>query len=436
MHASHPGSASAKLRRDIGFFGAAFLVLNSVIGAGIFALPGKVAISAGLLSPWLFLVVGVLFLSVVLTFAELASYYDRTGGPVLYATDAFGPLVGFGTGWLIFLARMTAFAANANVMAAYLASLWGFFGTDVARFSIITIVTVGLTWANVRGVKDGVRTMSVLTVLKVVPLLLLVALGLQHLSGATLLPGDFHIDNLGGTTLLLIYAYVGFETIGVTAGETSNPRRTVPSALIRTVILTGLLYFLIVLVFVATVPSEAYASATLVDVGRKLAGPIGALIITLAAVFSIGGNLAGSMLAAPRIIFALAENRQLPAWFARIHDQHATPHNAIYVMGGMALVLALSSNFVDLAIGSSVVRLLGYIVCIAALPTIRRKAADRGQVDGWRLRGGYAIPVVALGICLWLVAQSRGDDWVKVSILLGIGMLLYALEKWYYSGKA
>lgn len=435
MHTSHPGSASAQLRRDIGFFGAAFLVLNSVIGAGIFALPGKVAVSAGLLSPWLFLVVGVLFLSVVLTFAELASYYDRTGGPVLYATDAFGPLVGFGTGWLVFLARMTAFAANANVMAAYLASLWGFFGTDVARFSIITIVTVGLTWANVHGVKDGVRTMGVLTILKIVPLLLLVALGLQHVSGATLLPGDFHIDDLGGTTLLLIYAYVGFETIGVTAGETSNPRSTVPSALVRTVILTGLLYFLIVLVFVATVPAEAYASATLVDVGRSLAGPLGALVITLAAVFSIGGNLAGSMLAAPRIIFALAENRQLPAWFARIHEHHATPHNAIYVMGGMALVLALSSNFVDLAIGSSVVRLLGYIICIAALPTIRRKAAERGQVDGWRLRGGYAIPVIALGICLWLVAQSRAEDWVKVSILLGIGMLLYALEKWYYSGK-
>jgi APA family basic amino acid/polyamine antiporter len=429
------GSAQTQLRRDIGYFGAAFLVLNSVIGAGIFALPGKVAASAGLVSPWLFLVVGLLFLSVVLTFAELASYYDQTGGPVLYATDAFGPLVGFGTGWLIFLARMTAFAANANVMAAYLASLWGFFGTDVARYSIITAVTLGLTWANVQGVKDGVRTMGVLTVLKVVPLLLLVALGLQHVSGATLLPGDFHIDNLGGTTLLLIYAYVGFETIGVTAGETSNPRRTVPSALVRTVLFTGLLYFLIVLVFVATVPSEAYASATLVDVGRKLAGPIGALVITLAAVFSIGGNLAGSMLAAPRIIFSLAENGQLPAWFARIHERHATPHNAIYVMGAMALVLALSSNFVELAIGSSVVRLLGYIICIAALPTIRRKSADRGHTDGWRLRGGYAIPLIALGICLWLVAQSRADDWVKVSTLLGIGMLLYALEKWYYSGK-
>src|SRR5210317_451603 len=194
MQASIPGSPAAHLKRDIGFFGASFLVLNAVIGAGIFALPGKVAVSAGLFSPWLFLIVGILFLSIVLTFAELASYYDQTGGPVLYASDAFGPLAGFSTGWLIFLARVTAFAANANVMAAYLASLTDIFASDLARMTIIALVTVALTWANVLGVKDGVRTMGVFTILKVVPLLLLVLLGLQHVTGATLVPGDFHID--------------------------------------------------------------------------------------------------------------------------------------------------------------------------------------------------------------------------------------------------
>ena len=426
----------ANLKRDIGFFGAAFLVLNAVIGAGIFALPGKVAVTAGLWSPWLFLVVGVLFLSVVLTFAELASYYERTGGPVLYATEAFGPLAGFSTGWLIYLARMTAFAANANVMAIYLASLSDVFATDVARFAVITVVTTALTWANVLGVKDGVRTMGVLTILKVVPLLLLVLLGLQHVTGSTLIPGgNFHIDDLGGTTLLLIYAYVGFETIGVTAGETSKPRRTIPAALVRTVLGTGLLYFLIVLVFISIVPSDDYADATLVDVGRALAGPAGAVAVTLAAVFSIGGNLAGSMLAAPRLIFSLAENRLLPQWFAHINQRYSTPDRAIIVMGCMALVLGLSSNFVDLAIGSSVVRLLGYVICIAALPVIRKQATPEASERAWRLPGGYVIPVIALAVCLWLVAQSKGEDWIKVSVLLVVGVVLYLLEKWYYSRK-
>lgn len=428
-------NAAAHLKRDIGLFGAAFLVLNSVIGAGIFALPGKIAVSAGLFSPWLFLVVGVLFLSVVLTFAELASYYEQTGGPVLYATDAFGPLAGFSTGWLIYLARMTAFAANANVMAAYLASLTDIFASEPARTAIITIVTVGLTWANVMGVKDGVRTLGVLTLLKIIPLMLLVLLGLQHVTSATLVPSGFEIANPGATTLLLIYAYVGFETIGVTAGETSKPRRNIPVALIRTLIGTGLLYFLIVLVFVSVISAEQYGDATLVDVGRALAGPAGALVITLAAVFSIGGNLAGSILAAPRLLFSLAENRLLPQWFANVNAKYATPDRAIIVMGAMALVLALSSNFVDLAIGSSVVRLLGYIICIASLPVIRSKATPEARESAWRLPGGFTIPVVALVICFWLVAQSKGEDWVKVSILLVIGMVLYLVEKWYYARK-
>lgn len=425
-----PNSEASRLRRDIGFFGASFLVLNSMIGAGIFALPGKVAVNAGLLSPWLFLLVGLLFLSVVLTFAELASYYDKTGGPVIYATEAFGPLAGFSTGWLIYLARMTAFAANANVMATYLGSLDDLFASDVARISIITAVTVGLTWANVMGVRDGVRTMAVFTVLKVTPLLLLVLLGLQHVTATTLLPAaPFFVEELGGTTLLLIYAYVGFETVAVTAGETSQPRSTIPRALVGTVIATGLLYFVIVLVFISTIAADQYGSATLVDIGRLLAGPVGALAITLAAVFSIGGNLASSMIAAPRLIFSLAENRLLPQWFGHVHTRYATPDRCILIMGGMALVLALTGSFVKLAIASSLARLLGYIICIASLPAIRRNASEEVRQKAYRLKGGFTIPLLGLLICIWLLMQSKAESWIAVFILIAIGLFFYWLEK-------
>ncbi len=424
-------SDAAQLKRDIGIFGAAFLALNSMIGAGIFALPGKIAVNAGLLSPWLFLVVGALFITVVLTFAELSSYYDKTGGPVLYATTAFGPLAGFSTGWAIFLSRMTAFAANANVMATYLASLHDFFAGEIARGVIISVVTIGLTWANVMGVKDGLRTMAVLTFLKVTPLILMVLIGLQHVSGATLIPGGpLVVEELGSTTLLLIYAYVGFETLGVTAGETSQPRKTLPRAFVGSIVGTGLLYFLVVLVFVSLIPAENYADATLVDVGRELAGPIGAVVITLTAVFSIGGNLASSILAAPRLVFSMAENRMLPAWFGHVHSRYATPDRSILLMGGMALTLALTGSFVKLAVASSVVRLLGYIVCIASLPAIRRNADEVARQKAFRLKGGYTIPVIGLVICLWLLAQSRLESWIAVSILLAIGWVFYAIENW------
>jgi APA family basic amino acid/polyamine antiporter len=422
---------AVRLKRDIGIFGATFLALNAMIGAGIFALPGRVAVNAGLLSPWLFLVIGALFITIVLTFAELSSYYDQTGGPVLYASDAFGPFAGFSTGWAIYLSRMTAFAANANVMAIYLASLHDVFAGELARGTIIATVTVGLTWANVMGVRDGVRTMAVFTFLKVTPLLLMVLLGLQHVTGATLIPGGpVFFDGIGDTTLLLIYAYVGFETLGVTAGETSQPRRTLPRAYVSSMLGTSLLYFLVVLVFVSVIPAENYEGATLVDVGRSVAGPLGAIVITMAAVFSIGGNLSGSILAAPRITFSMAKKRMLPAWFGRVHAKYATPDHSILFMGSMALVLALTGSFVKLALASSVVRLLGYVICIASLPSIRRNADAAARQKAFRLKGGYTIPVIALGVCFWLLLQSKQESWIAVLILLGIGWTFYVIENW------
>ncbi len=422
---------TTKLRRDIGIFGASFLALNAMIGAGIFALPGRVAVNAGLLSPWLFLVIGALFITIVLTFAELSSYYDQTGGPVLYASDAFGPFAGFSTGWAIYLSRMTAFAANANVMATYLASLHDVFASDLARGTIITTVTVGLTWANVMGVRDGVRTMAVFTFLKVTPLVLMILLGLQHVTGATLIPGGpVFFDGIGDTTLLLIYAYVGFETLGVTAGETSQPRRTLPKAYVGSMLGTSLLYFFVVLVFVSIIPADSYEGATLVDVGRTIAGPLGAIVITMAAVFSIGGNLSGSILAAPRITFSMAEKRMLPTWFGHVHARFATPVRSILFMGSMALILALTGSFVKLALASSVVRLLGYIICIASLPSIRRNADAAARQKAFRLKGGYTIPVIALGVCFWLLLQSKQESWIAVLILLGIGWTFYVIENW------
>jgi amino acid transporter len=315
-------------------------------------------------------------------------------------------------------------------MAIYLGSLFPWFGEGVGRTAVISAVTLGLTYANILGVKDGVRTMGVLTVFKVLPLILLVLLGLQHVTAGTLIPpASAVIGDLGGTTLLLIYAYVGFETMSVTAGETAEPRRVLPRALIRTVIGTGILYFFIVLVFISVISEDAYADATLVDVGRLLAGPAGAIAITLAAVFSIGGNLASSMIAAPRLIFALAENRLLPGWFGNVHPKYATPDHSILIMGGLALVMALTGSFVELAVASSLSRMLSYIVCIASLPIIRNRASDAMKARAYRIRGGYLVPLVGLAICLWLTAQANAQNWRTVGILLAIGLVLYAVER-------
>ena len=422
--------SGAHLKRDIGYFGAMLLVLNGLIGAGIFALPGAVAANVGLWGPWLFLIVGFLFLAVVLSFAELASYYDTSGGPILYSLDAFGPVAGFSTGWLLFVSRMSAYAANSTVMATYVGALEPWFADGAGRALVIMLVTAGLVWSNVIGVKDGVRTMAVLTVLKITPLLIMVLAGLGEVTGATLLPGgSIFMDELGATSLLLIYAYVGFETLAVTAAETRNPRQSLPSALVRTVVAIGILYFLVMLVFVAIIPPADYASSTLVDVSRHLAGPIGAIGITIAAIFSIAGNCSQSMLQGPRLVFSLAEHGMLPRLFARINPRYSTPDVAIVATGALGLALALTGTFVQLAIASSLARLIAYVLCIAALPAVRRKADEDTRRQAYRLKGGYAIPAAGLAICIWLMLQTTAANWIAVGLLLGLGIALYLLEQ-------
>ncbi len=418
-----------QLIRGIGMIGGALLVLNGMVGAGIFALPSVIAERAGVLSPWLFLGAGLLIIMIVLTLAELSSYFTESGGPALYATRAFGPLAGFGTGWLYYVSRASAIAANSHVMAKYLGALWAWFDTGAGHAVVIVVVCGALTLVNVIGVKGGVRTLAFFTFFKLIPLLILILLGLQYVTPGTLFPDNLPtVDDLGGTTLLLIYAFVGFESVLITAGETEKPRATIPSALVRTVIATGIFYFLISLVYVAVLPADLN-DGTLVDVGRQLAGPAGAIVITLTAVFSIGGNLSSTMLAVPRLTLSLAENRLLPQWFGRIHSRYYSPANSIIFLGSLSALLALSGSFVRLAIASSLTRLITYAVCIAALPVIKKRADSEARQRAFNLKGGYTIPVIALGLCVWMASHSSAESWKFVAALLAAGLLLYGIEK-------
>ena len=416
------------LLRGIGMAGAAILVLNSIIGAGIFALPSVVAARAGILSPWLFLIVGVLVITIVLTFAELASYFKESGGPVLFTTKAFGPLAGFSTGWLLFVSRVAAFAANTTVMALYLGAVIPWFSDGIGRILLIVTICITLTWVNILGVKEGVRTMAVITVFKIVPIVLLIVLGMQHVSGDILFPDTLpKIDDLGDTTLLLIYAFVGFESATIMSGETKNPKETLPRALVMTPIIVGIFYFLIVITFISVLENPGAPGTTLMDVGRELMGPKGAILITFAAFFSIGGNLSSIMLAVPRLPFALAEKGMLPSWFGHVHEKYSTPSNSILMLGGLGLAFALSGSFAWLAAASSLMRLISYVLCIGSLPIIRNKATEEERAAAYQLKGGYTIPMIALMVCLFIGAQSTMRSWVVTGALFLLGLILYAI---------
>jgi len=423
-------SQKAKLIRGIGAIGGSFLVLNGMIGAGIFALPSAIAARAGTLSPWLFVAAGLLVIMIVLAFAELGSYFRDSGGPALYSTTAFGPVVGFGTSWIYYVSRIASTAANSHAIALYLGSIWAWFDTPAGHAVVVTVVIGGLTLINVLGVKDSIRTLALFTFFKIVPLLILIVLGLQFVSPDVLFPDTFPtIDDPGGTMLLLFYAFIGFEAIVMTAGETQNPRRTIPLAMVKTVLVITVLYLLIMMVYVVVLPDELGSGATLADVASRIVGPVGAVVMALTAVFSIGGNLAGSVLSASRLTLSMAEQSLLPQWFGRIHSKYASPANSVLFFGGIALAVALSGTFVKLAIASTLTRMIVYSVSIASLPIIKKKSDPEVAAGAFKLKGGYTIPLIALGLCIWMASYSSAQSWIFVGKLLVVGLVLFGLEK-------
>lgn len=416
------------LRREISQLGFGAIALNGIIGAGIFALPGIAVDYAGLFSPWLFVLCGLLIMLIVLVFACVAGYFDDTGGPVTYASVAFGPFAGFQTGWLMILSRAASFAANAHLMITYAGWFWPPLLDGFWHNSGVLLVCALLTLINVIGVRQGMLALFALTLLKLLPLVLLVLLGLGQVSpeiftGASLPP----MDSLGETLLIVFYAFVGFESAAIPAGEARNARRDIPLALVRTALAITLFYFLIQWVTVSVAPGVGGSKTPLADVAMILMGTAGATVLTVGAIFSISGNLTASMLSAPRMVYAMAHIGSMPAWFGAVHSRYQTPANSVIAYGLFAAALALSGGFVWLAAMSTVVRLLVYVGCIATLPILRRKLGEReGQ---FRLPGGMIIPVLALVPSLWLASHASLKSWLVAAAFMAAGSVLYAVSR-------
>lgn len=405
------------LRRDIGLSGSAFLAFNGIVGAGIFALPGPLHAQFGGFAPWLFPIFGLLVLTIALPFALLAASDERTGGPVAYAAR-FGPAAAFQAGWLYSVARITSIAANANVFATYAATLWAPFGTPVGRAATIAALIGALTFVNVVGVKRAIRALDVLTLLKALPLVVLALWGLAHAARGLPPPGPVPpLSALEASALVLLYAFVGFENAAVPAEETANPRRTIPRALIGTVIATAGLYFLVQLGYAAVMPAGAAPEAPLAAFAGALVGPAGGTVLALTALVSVAGNLGGAMIAGPRVAYALGERGLLPRWFAAVSPRFATPANSILFMGGLALLLALTGSFVWLAVVSTLARLIVYALCIAALPRARPVASS------------WPLALAGFAVCVWAAAQSKAESWKMLAAFILAGLLLYLLAR-------
>ncbi|WP_445428505.1 APC family permease [Alishewanella sp. HL-SH05] len=425
-------SNKASLPRNLGLFGLWLLVINGFIGAGIFGLPGGAAKLAGEYSPYIYLLCALLILPILLSMAELSSYFRGSGGPVRYGTAAFGPFIGFQAGWLYYIARLVSFAANTVLLVDSISYFWPAASNTLQRNLLLSAIVGSLTLINVLGSVRAMRSLALLTVLKFAVLLLLVVTGISYF-GAQLLPEanattlfNNHYD-IGAAVLLLIYAFVGFESVVVPAGEAKNPAKDMPRALLLGLGLVTLLYIAIQLVSVAAVPNIADSSNPLLDVAATLFGPVGAMILMLGVVASVAANLLGSIFSTPRASFALAEDGSLPNWFAKVQPRFLTPANSIVFFGILALILTLYGSFLWLAAATVVSRLLLYGLTCAAVPVLRPKLAAS---DSFILPFGYAIPLLGIAACVWLAFQVSLSSVLATSAFVLLGTALYFLARW------
>jgi amino acid transporter len=412
------------LNRDIGQLGFAAIALNGVIGAGIFALPAVAAAKSGAFSPWLFLICAVLIMTVVLSFARAASFFRDTGGPIQYAGMAFGPFAGFQTGWLVYIGRLSAIGANISLLVTYAGWFWEPLGSGMGHHIGVALTFILLATFNAIGVRQSMTVVFIFSALKLVPLFLLILLGLPHIQADIILQAELPVSGtLGETILILLYAFVGFESAVVPAGEARNPRKDIPRAITFTVLTITLVYFLIQMISVSVLPELASSKTPLADTANILMGATGAAMLTMGAIFSIGGNCSASMLSAPRMTYALARLGALPAWFGRVHAKTRTPLNSILFYAVVGLLLALSGSFIWLAVVSTLARLLSYILGVAALPVLERHVEQTER--HFRLPGGYLIPVLALLLCLWLVTFASKTAWLTTAGFFVLGSVLY-----------
>ncbi|HLG13562.1 MAG TPA: APC family permease [Blastocatellia bacterium] len=414
-----PAEAAPRFIRAVGLLGLTAISLNGVIGSGIFGLPATVAKILGPASPAAYVVAALATALIVMCFAEAGSMFERTGGPYVYAREAFGSFVGFEVGWVFFLTRLTAAAAIATKFADYLGDLWLPLGSGVGRVAALTLLSAGLAWLNFVGVRAGAWAVNVLTIAKLLPLLLFVGVGLFFVDGSRVeILAIPPMHGLREASLALIFAFGGFENASVPSEEVKDPARSLPVALFTSIAVTTVIYMLIQIVALGTLPGLAGDKTPLASAGREFLGPAGAIAITVGAVLSTSGSNSALMLVGPRILYALGEGKQLPAVLARVHARYRTPHVAIAVFAIAAWLLSLWLTFDDLVAVSAISRLLFSATTCLAVPVLRRRMPL--AVRAFKIPGGAAVPLLAAAISIWLLSGVN-----ELQAIVGLSALVF-----------
>lgn len=423
-------TASPDLERAVSRWQIVGISINAVIGSGVYLVPAAAAAMLGPASLWAVPLAGFAVLLLTLCFVEAGSHFDGPGAAYIYTREAFGEFVGFQVGWMTWLARIAGGAALWNGLAQAVTFVLPGASGGMTRVAVIGVPLLLLTVINVIGVKHAARLEVLFTIGKLLPLLFFIVVGIPAVNSELIFPMPApDVAELGAAASLLLFAYAGFENTAAAAGEYKNPQRDVPFALIVSTVVITLIYTLIQLVALGTLPDlAAHADgAALADSITLIVGVWAGVFLTAGAVISIGGNVGNTMLVGPRYLFAMARSGFGPAPLASVHPKFHTPQWSIITQSVIAGALALSGSFTQLAMLSIIARLATYIGTAAAVPVLRRKLGTGEHTV--MLPGGATIPVLALLVCIAFLASATTQNLFAGLVALLVGAAVYFMKR-------
>ncbi len=418
------------LKRTISLTGLSANIINSVVGAGIFVIPAVVAAGLGSASILAYLICGVLVILIMLCFAEVGSIITNSGGTYAYIETTFGKYAGFITANLYLIAAVTADAAIANALANIIGTFFPVFRGEFIQVSFFLIIFAGLAFVNIRGAEQGVRFVTIFSIMKTIPLLFIIFIGFKDIDLTNLYFESIpSLKKLGEVSLVLFFAFQGAE-IGLSiSGEVMQPQKTIPRAIFLSVLFILILYILIQTVSQGILGNELanYKDNPLGEVAKRIFGPVGLTLISIGAAVSMFGSVSGGVLSNPRVIFSASKDGVIPVdLLSSIHKRFATPHVAILVYATSAFLFASFGGFKQLAVISSAAILIIYLGVALAVIKLRRKGIEAKKAGSFRIPGGYTVPVLSVIIILFFLSSLTAGEIKTTLISIGLLSLIYA----------
>ncbi|HEV7489905.1 MAG TPA: amino acid permease [Rhodanobacteraceae bacterium] len=416
------------LVRAVGPWGLAASIVNMVVGAGIFAVPAALAASIGPYAPIAFVVCAIAIGSIAICFAEGGSRVPTSGGAYGYVEVAFGPLVAYATGTLLWFSDLLACGGVAAALADVVSSLFAPEWRAAVRVAVVVSAVGTIAMINIGGVARGARFISIATVVKLIPLAIFIVVGATAINGSNFaVPTQVDTSGIGRALILALFTFTGMEVSLCASGEVARPARTIPRALLIAMLSVTLLYVAIQVVAQGVLgPALAKSTVPLADAMGQISPALRLLLLAGAAV-SMLGWLGSDILGTPRILFAFARDGLMPRALGRVHPRSHAPHVAIICYAILAIVLALSGTFAELAVLSTLTVTVPYVAgCAAAWRLARRGVALAGEPLGFRWLGAAA----AVGIIssFALVALASPDEILGFAAAVAIAVAIYVIQ--------